>query len=235
MSLIQIIPYNEHHPESSECSATSMMPVEVTQGTEAILLNDRVVQLQTDAAELNAIRLFYLDNTKSAIIPELYNNSEDSQIRLNVKIAVCWVMSETSPGSEQRYFLTGAVDDLLRKVSRLPQLRQDGRSVLEPLRRKLDDVALLPDFQTSESEVLYQLYSQIFIAKDEMKKQELRCLATKEEARVHLVDSYGDHYLKCLGTQVAGWLTRCLELPYDRPGVFVRKLDMRERGKRADI
>jgi hypothetical protein len=210
------------------------MADEPSQGTKKTLFGDMFVQLWTSRAELNAARLFYMDQTQPAFSPKLYDNGEDPQIRLNVKLAACLVMSEPSQGTRQRYDLTSAIDDLWRKVYRVLELSAQPcnsetpaqpckgvGSVLEPLRHELDDIAELPDFQTLESEKLYQLFRGVFIPKDEMANQTLRCPLTREGAKSHLIQSYGAHYVAQYvdypGTQeVTERLTRFLELPYDR-------------------
>jgi hypothetical protein len=177
------------------------------------LFNGFSVKIQTDTAKLNAMRCFYMDQTRPAF-PELYNSGEDPQIRLNVKVALCLVMSEPSPGTEQRYYLTGAVDDLWRKACQVletsAQPGKDVKSVLRPLRVQLDDIALLPDLQKLNSEELYQLFKGVFIPNN------VQCPSTREEAKEYLVQSYSSHYVDYRETQnVAECLTRFLELPYD--------------------
>jgi hypothetical protein len=56
-------------------------------------IGDTLIKAETNTAKLNIIRLVYQDQTRSAIPFELYSGAENPHIRLNFKVAVCWVLS----------------------------------------------------------------------------------------------------------------------------------------------
>jgi hypothetical protein len=204
-------------------------------------IGDILIEAETNTAKLNLLRLFYLDETRPVIPFELYNSAKNPQIRLNVKIAVCCVLSGpclsnlgrydqplsgTPLGPLGRYDLPGVLDRLWLKLLSLlkAQAQFDQHSLyseLLPLRYQLDQIAASPGFFTLAPEPLYELLREFFIpestlAHGEMTKPVVRCPLTREKARSHLAKTYGDHYTDYDWSREApGLLTTCLELPYD--------------------
>lgn len=68
--------------------------------------------MSSEVAKTNLLRLFYLEETRPLITPELYDDIEDSRFRTNIKLAVCFLFSEDS----HRPKLLDILTELFRKL-----------------------------------------------------------------------------------------------------------------------
>ena len=207
-------------------------------------IGDTLVEAETKAAKLNILRLFCRDETRPVIPSGLHDSAESPQIRLNVKIAVCWLLSGPSlshlgrydlplPGTPLgplgRYHLPGVLDRLwLKLLSLLKAEAQFDQGLLYfhllPLQYQLDDIAASPGFFTLTSEPLYQLLRGFFIpesnlTQSEMTKPALRCPLTRKGATSDLGKDIWRPLTECdWSREVPRLLTDILKFRYDEAG-----------------
>jgi hypothetical protein len=155
----------------------------------SVEFSDIILEVKTDTAKLNLFNLF------NPFFPELDDGAKYPQIQVDVKDAVCWVLSQSDPETRQRYDLESALNSLWREACNLQEIQAQlpkgsVRPMLDPVRKEFDDIAMC--LSTLGPEELFQLLRKAFFRGNNIMEGALPCpLITRKDVRSLLVNSFG--------------------------------------------
>jgi hypothetical protein len=179
------------------------------------------LKVDSELAKINLLRLFYLKETRPLMTPELYDDIEDPRFRTNVKLAVCFLLSDNS----QLPKLSDTISQLLLQLRIILATRNGpvnlfSAAVLQPVHRQLLDLQCrFIDVVSSRlpPEDIFQQLAETFI-EGYSSSAAPPCPLTRQQAGRHLVTSYGAKYKDYDWSVHSLRLMRlCLSLAYDKP------------------
>jgi hypothetical protein len=157
------------------------------------------LKLDSETAKTNLLRLFYLKETRPFMTQKLYDDIEDPIFRANVKLAVCFLLSDDS----QLPKLFHTIGELFWKIRSILTERNEHVDLIsgvglpvQPVERQLADLqSRFIDVVKSRlpSEDTFQQLAERFIEGDDLNSQDI-FPTTREEAALYLQGCYGAEY-----------------------------------------
>jgi hypothetical protein len=197
------------------------------------------VQLNSDTAKENILRLFFQEGSAPELPSSRYISAEDAiEYMSPVKLGVCLKLSASPPDSLQRIgALPHAIDSLdrcLRGVLKDENaITKDQEDIISRTRQQLDVILTSPDFVKCTSDTLFTNFLNVFAPNSSPKREEvpeslpIRSLSlTREQVGMHLEQSFADgyyneEYMDSDWSRDAGLLlSECLNFDHENPFTY---------------